>query len=145
MAVGFYTTQAVAQALLDAFETAADAGTAAVILIYDDTAGVPADADASVSTAVLLGTLTCSASIFTTKTDGTPGAVGTMDTITGDSSADATGTAAFFRILTQAAGTTVAQGTVGTSSADLVMNTVSFTSGSTIDITSFTITVPEGP
>jgi hypothetical protein len=33
---------------------------------------------------------------------------------------------------------------VGTASADLILNTVSITSGSTVSITAFTITLPEG-
>jgi hypothetical protein len=37
--------------------------------------------------------------------------------------------------LTQNAGTACLQGTVGTASADLILNTVSITSGSTVSIT----------
>lgn len=137
----FYVTQAVAQAQLDAIETAANAGTAAVIEIYSGS--VPADADASIGAAVLLASLTCNASIFTSKTDANPGALGTFAAITNDSSADATGTAAFFRIKTQTGGTVICQGTVGTSGANINFNTVAFTAGSTISITSMTWTVPE--
>jgi hypothetical protein len=140
---GFYITQAAAQNLLTQLETDLNAGTAAVINIYSGTA--PADADAALSGNTLLAQLTCNASIFTSKTDGNPGAVGTFAAITSDSSADATGTATFFRILTQNAGTVVCQGTVGTSGSDLNLNTTSITAGSTVSITSATITVPEGP
>lgn len=142
MATAFFITNAVAQAMLTAFNTAADAGTAAVINIYDNT--VPADADASIGSSVLLAQLTCSATSFGSPTDNNPGAKVTANSITSDSSADATGTATYFRILTQSAGTTIAQGTVGTSSADLVLNTVSITSGSTVAITAATVTLPEG-
>jgi hypothetical protein len=135
-------TQSVAQALLTAFETAADAGTAAVINGYEG--GIPADADAALSGNDLLFTLTCSAAIFTTKTDGAPNAVGTLDTITQDSSADATDTLTFFRILTQAGGTVVLQGTAGTATTDMVINTTSITTGSVVAATgTSTITVPE--
>lgn len=138
-------TQTAAQALLTALETSLNAGTAAVIQGYDDDAAVPSAADASASGSSLLFTLTCSASIFTSKTDGAPGAVGTFDSITADSSADATDTLAFFRIATQSGGTDVFQGTAGTSSADMIVNTTAITSGSTVDDTGTnTITVPEG-
>lgn len=145
MALAPFITQSVAQSLLTAFETAANAGTAAVINGYDDDAATPADADASAAGSTLLFTLTCSASIFTSKTDGAPGAVGTFDTITQDSSADATDTLQFFRILTQGGGTVVFQGTAGTATSDMIVNTTSITSGSVVAATgTSTITVPEG-
>jgi hypothetical protein len=143
MANAFYVTNAAAQSMLNAFTTAADAGTAAVINIYSGTA--PADADAALSGNTLLAQLTMSGTSFGAATDANPGARITANTITSDSSADATGTATFFRILTQNAGTVVAQGTVGTASADLVLNTTSITAGSTVSITSATVTLPEGP
>lgn len=141
MATAPFVTQAVAQSMLDAIETAINAGTAAVINIYNGSA--PADADAAEGN-TLLAQLTCSASVFTSKTDGAPGAVGTFASITSDASADNTGTASHFRILTQSGGTVCFQGSVGTSSADLILNTTSITSGSTVSITAATLTVPEG-
>ena len=120
-----------------------DAGTAAVINIYDGT--VPADADTALGAQVLLAQLTCSATAFASVADDTPGAIATFAAITSDSSANATGTASFFRILTQSGGTVIAQGTVGTATSDLILNTVSITSGSTVSITSATILLPEGP
>lgn len=144
MAVAPFITQSVAQSLLTAFETAANAGTAATIQGYAANVGRPADADAA-NTNTLLFTLTCSAAIFTTKTDGAPGAVGTLDTITQDSSADATATLDFFRILTQSGGTVVFQGSAATATADMIITTVSITSGSVVAATgTSTITVPEG-
>lgn len=147
MANGFYLTNTVVIGMLSStgLTESIDAGTAAVINIYDNTSGVPANADASIASAVLLAQLTCSATAFTSVTDTNPGARATFASITSDSSADATGTAAFFRILTQSGGTVIAQGTVGTSSADLVLNTTAITSGSTVSITSATIDLPEGP
>lgn len=144
MANAFKITNAVAKALADAFTVANDAGTAAVIQIYaGDGAGIPAEADTAITTQTLLATLTMSATSFPAATDGAPGGLLTANAITSDSSADATGTAAFFRIVTQVAGTTIAQGLVGTSGSDLNMNTVAFTAGSTISITSMTVTMPE--
>lgn len=139
----FSITNAVAQAMLIALGTQADAGTAAVINIYSGTA--PANADAALSGNTLLAQLTCSANIFTGVADATDKARATLAAITPDSSADASGVATFFRILTQNAGTVIAQGSVGTATSDLILNTVSITAGSQVSITSATIDLPEGP
>lgn len=145
-AVGFYITNAIARNMLkSAGSTLAaniDAGTAAVIEIYNGS--VPADADASEAN-TLLASLTCSATCFSGDSDANPGGRITFDVITSDSSADATGTATHFRIKTQTGGTVCCQGTVGTATSDLIVNTTAFTSGSTVSITSGTITLPEGP
>ena len=143
MANGFYVTNAEAISMLTDYGVGIDAGTAAVINIYDST--VPANANTALGAQVLLAQLVCSATAFTSVTDDTPGAIATFAAITSDASANATGTATFFRILTQDAGTVVGQGTVGTASADLILNTVSITSGSTVSITAATILLPEGP
>lgn len=143
MANAFYVTQAVAAAMAAAFNTAADAGTAAVVNIYSGTA--PANADAALSGNTQLAQLTCSATFSSGISDTGTAARITLAAITADSSADATGTASFFRILTQSGGTVIAQGTAGTSASDLILNTVSITSGSTVSITAATIDVPEGP
>lgn len=142
MVANFNLTNAVAQAMANAFTTALDAGTAAIIRIYDGTQA--ADPDTAVGAQVLLAELTMSATSFGAATDANPGALITANAITSDSSANATGTASWFRMLTQSGGTTIADGSVGTSSADLVMNTVSITSGSIVAISSFTITMSEG-
>jgi hypothetical protein len=145
MALDFMITQTVAQTLLTALEGALDAGTAAAINGYDDDAATPANADASAAGSEILFTLVCSASVFTSKTDGAPGAVGTFAAITADSSADLTDTLQFFRILTQAGGTVICQGTAGTATSDMIVNTTSITAGSTVDDTGTnTITVQEG-
>lgn len=141
MAVGFYVTNTVAQSMLTALETAADAGTAAVIRILSGS--VPADADAA-ETGTLLASLTCSATMGTVGANGNNARL-TFNAITADSSADNTGTATYFRILTQTGGTVIAQGTVGTSASDLILNTTSITAGSTVSISSATIDLPEGP
>lgn len=143
MANGFYITNAEAISMLTDHFVGINAGTAAVINIYSGT--VPTDADTALGAQTLLAQLTCAATAQASITDANPGALATFDTITSDSSADATGTASFFRILTQSGGTVTNQGTVGTSSADLILNTTSITSGSTVSITAATMTLPEGP
>src|SRR5690606_35525721 len=99
---------------------------AATIKIY--TASQPTNPDVAVSAQTLLATLTCSDPAFGSAADDSPGGKATADTITADSSADATGTAAWFRAATSA-GTAVIDGSAGTSSADLVLNTVSIVAG----------------
>lgn len=137
MANAFSITSANAQSMMTALETAIDAGTAAVIEIFSGS--VPADADAT-EAGTLLATLTCSATFGTVTASGTT-AIITAGTIT-SATAGATGTAAHFRILTQVGGTVCAQGSVGTVSADMVLNTTSITSGSTVSITSCVLTLP---
>lgn len=139
MAAGFSITSAVAAAMQVALAAAADAGTAAVVNIYDGTP--PADANAALSSNNLLAQLTCSSTMFTATTTANPSVL-TAGTISSDASADSTGTASFFRILTQSAGTVIAQGTAGVGSYDLALNTVSITSGSTVSITSATVSLP---
>lgn len=141
MAADFILTNAVVLAMLDTLDDQANAGTAAVINIYDGS--VPADADASIGASTLLAQLTMSATAFGAAADAAPNGTLTAAAITADSSANATGTATYFRVLTQNAGTTICQGTVGTATADLILNTVSITSGSTVSITSFVITMAE--
>ena len=80
---------------------------------------------------------------FGSVSDNNPGAIMTAAAITADSSAADTGTVATFKMKIQAAGTEVLSGSVGTSGADINFNTVAFVAGSTIEISSLTITMPE--
>lgn len=139
MAAGFSITSAVAKAMMDTFDAQVDAGTAAVVNIYDGTP--PSNADASLSSNNVLAQLTCSATAFGAATTANPSVV-TAAAISSDTSADSTGTASFFRILTQSAGTVICQGTAGVGSYDLALNTTAFTSGSTVSITSATVSLP---
>jgi hypothetical protein len=135
-ALAFRVTVAVANAMLNAFTVANDAGTAAVIQIY--TTAQPATPETAVSGQTLLGTLTMSATSF-------PGAASnalTASAITDDSSADATGTAAWWRMSTQVGGTAICDGSCGTATADMILNTTAITSGSAISCSSCVITLP---
>ena len=143
MAVGFYATNAVVIAGLDAMVDLIDGGTTPVIEIRDG--AVPADADAA-ETGTLLASLTMDGTAaFGGAADATGKARATAAAIGSDASADATGTASYFRIKTQTAGTVRFQGTVGTATSDLILNTVSITIGSTVAITAATVDLPEGP
>jgi hypothetical protein len=110
------------------------AGASALLKIYTGTQ--PTDADTAIGAQTLLGTLTCNA----TFAPAASGGVLTLNSITQDSAADATGTATWFR-LTKSDGTTVVcDGSVGTSGSDLNLVTTSITLGQPIQVTSFTIT-----
>lgn len=97
----------------------------------------PATPESAV-TGTLLGTLTLNATAFGAASGG----VITANAITGDTTADATGTAGYFRIWKSDGTTAVLDGTVGTSGADLNLNSVAIQAGADIEITSLTITLP---
>lgn len=115
-------------AMLDAITAAV--GTSGKIRVYSGTR--PATGGTATT---LLGELPCSATFAAAASGG----VLTLNAITNDSSADATGTASWFRVLTSA-NAAVIDGDVGTSGSDLNMNTTSIVSGGPIAISSFTIT-----
>ena len=106
-----------------------------LIKIYTGTQ--PATPETAV-TGTLLGTLTMNATAFGSSASG----VITANAITGDTTADATGTAGYFRILKSDATTAVLDGSVGTSGADLNLNSVAISAGAEIEVTSMTITLP---
>lgn len=130
MAVKF--TTAVRNARLDAITTYA--GSNPIVRIYSGTA--PADANTSLSGNTVLAELACSASLAPAASGG----VLTLSTITQDSSADATGTATFYRWLKSDATTVIQQGTVSTSGADLNLNTTSIVIGGPVAVSSWTLT-----
>ncbi|MEK9723534.1 MAG: hypothetical protein VW405_08620 [Rhodospirillaceae bacterium] len=106
--------------------------------IYDGSQ--PATADTAVSTQTLLAELRWNGTAFGAASAG----VATANAITSDTSADATGTASWFRALKSDGTTAVFDGSVGTSGADLNLNSVSITSGSAVSVTSFTYTENKG-
>jgi len=113
----------------------ASVGASAVFVIY---AGVqPAD----VSSATTAANVAIASLAFTQSSAfaaATAGAI-TANAITSDSSAVG-GTAAWFSIQ-KATGARVADGSVGTSGADLNLNSVAITTGATVAITAFAITI----
>jgi len=129
MALSFSTTLRNSRA--DAITTAI--GGSALLRIYSGTA--PANVGTALSSNTQLAELTCNATFAPSASGG----VLTLNSITQDSSADATGTATFFRILTSG-GTAVMQGTVGTTGSDLNLNTTAISSGAAVSVTSFVIT-----
>lgn len=127
-------------AACDAVVDLMDAGTGAGYVEIRTGSG-PAGVDI-VSDGTLLATCTCSDPAFGNAADATPGGIATASAISDDTSADATGTAGYYRGF-DSAGNCVIQGSVGTSSADMIINSVSITSGATVSVDSWTVTVPE--
>lgn len=117
--------------MLDAITTRA--GASALLRIYDGTR--PATGGTATT---LLAELTCNA----TFAPGASSGVLTLNAITQDSSANATGTATWFRIVQSGGSTHVLDGSVGTSGADLNLNSVSIVATGAVSISSFTITAP---
>lgn len=124
-----YEAATLRTAMVDAITTRA--GNAALLRIYDGTR--PATGGAATT---LLAELTC----------GTPFAAGaasgvlTLGAITQDSSANATGTATWFRIVKADGTTHVLDGNVGTSGSDLNLTTTAIVITQPVSITSFVIT-----
>lgn len=96
----------------------------------------PADANAALSGNTLLANLAMSATAFGAASSG----VATANAITADSSADADGTATFFRVLESDGTTVVFQGSVGTSGADLNLSTTTIAVTGNVSVSSLTYT-----
>lgn len=106
--------------------------------IYDGTQ--PATADTAIGAQVLLAELRLNATAFGAGAAG----VATANAITADSSANATGTASWFRALKSDGTTVIYDGSVGTSGSDLNLNTVSIVAGAAVSVSSFTMTEQKG-
>ena len=129
-------------------KTGLDAMTATFNSYYINlwTGALPASCGASEA-----GTQLCAmqfgATAFGASVDGVSTGImtATANAITSDTNADNTGTAGHFRCSsTDGGGTCRGQGTCGTSSADMILNTTSITAGDTVACTSFTITFADG-
>lgn len=129
MALAYATT--LRNSRLDAINTAANAGAGAALLrIYDGTR--PASGGTATT---LLAELT-----FTDPAFGAAGSgIITASAITQDASANATGTATWFRVVDSSA-TFVMDGNVGTSGSDLNMTTTAIVSTQPVSCSSFVIT-----
>lgn len=107
------------------------AGSGAIIRIYEGTQ--PSNANTAISGQTLLVSLTISGS-FGTDSNGTI----TLSSVS-NGTAVATGTGQFFRIVKSDGTTVVMDGSVGTSSADMILNNTSIANGQTVSISSGTI------
>ena len=129
MALNTQLSNEAANAMADALSALLDNG---YLRIYDGSQ--PATADTAVSTQTLLAELRFNA-------DAAPAASGgllTFNAITSDSSANATGTAAWFRCLKSDGTSAIMDGTVGTSGTNMVIATTSISSGQTVSCSAFT-------
>ena len=127
-------TNAAASAAADSVVDLLDAGAAAAHLrIYDGSQ--PATADTALGAQVLLADLTMSDPAFGAASNG----VATASAITADPSANATGTAAWGTLVDSNL-LRVCDFTVGTASADLILNTVSIVAGAEVSVSAFTYT-----
>ncbi|TXH55175.1 MAG: hypothetical protein E6Q97_09345 [Desulfurellales bacterium] len=122
---------AVRNARLDAIESTI--GTSAVLKIRTGVA--PANV-AAADSGTVLATLSLPSDWMAAASGGQKAKSGTWE----DTSADATGTAAHFRIYASDGTTAHLQGTVGTSAADMIVLTTAFTAGMPFTITAFTLT-----
>ncbi len=132
-------SNAAAQSAVNAVGALPDNG---FVRIYSG--AVPALADTALGAQVLLAELALSADAFAAATDANPGATSAANTITDDSAANATGTAAFFRIVTSG-GAAVLQGSVTAvgGGGDMEIQSTAITAGEPVRITSLTISLAE--
>lgn len=123
---------AVRNARLDQVE--AIVGIDAKLIIYDLTAGAPADC-AAVIVAAILATMTL-------PTDWMNPAAGGIKTLLGAWSATATGagTADFFRLMASDSVTCGMQGTVGLVGTDMTLDNTNVAVGQTINVLTYTLT-----
>ncbi len=126
---------AVRNAQLDAVESTI--GTAAVLKLYDLTAGAPADCSAAI-TCTVLATITLPSDWMAAASSGSKAKSGTWT----DSSADAAGTADFWRLFASDGTTCGAQGTVtstATGTGDMLLDNPVIAAGQSVTISTFTL------
>jgi hypothetical protein len=126
---------AVRNAMLDAIETTV--GATAVLKIYDLTAGAPANCAAAI-TGTILATLTLPSDWMAAASSGAKALAGTWQ----DTSADASGTADFFRLFANDGTTCGAQGTVTATAGggDMTVDNTVFAAAQSFTVTGFTLT-----
>jgi hypothetical protein len=108
--------------------------------IYDSTGtGQPATPDVAVTTQVKLAHMPLSATAFGAAASGTK----TANAIT-SAAALATSTATWFRAYKSDATTAVIDGSVGTSGADMNLNSVAIASGALVSVSSWTVSDVSG-
>src|SRR5690349_229968 len=130
-------TTTAADAMLNALTALCNSG---FLRIYSGTE--PTTANTALSGNTLLAELTLSATAFGAPAASGSDRVATANAITADSSADASGTASFFRLFQSNGTTVVYQGTAGTSGQQLNLNATDIIAGGNVSISSLTITQP---
>jgi hypothetical protein len=127
-------SDSVRNAQLDAVESTI--GTAAVLKIYDLTAGAPANCAAAI-TGTVLATITLPSDWMNAASSGSKTKLGTWQ----DASADAAGTADFFRLFASDGTTCGAQGTVSATGGggDFTLDNAVIAAGQSVTISTFTL------
>ncbi len=136
----FFADEA-ARAAVDAVAALANSGK---LRVYTGTQ--PADANASIGAATMLGEFTMAATAFAAATcsGSAPNRVASaVANAIADISAAATGTATWFRLWKSNGTSAICDGSVGTSGCDLNLTDVTITTGETMSVSSFTLTAPE--
>lgn len=105
--------------------------------IYDGSQ--PATPETAITSQNLLSTLRMNATAFGAAAAG----VITANAITQDSSIAATGTAAWFRLFESDGTTVLWDGSVGTATADLILNSVALQIGAILQVSSLAYTLPQ--
>ena len=134
MAQNFDISNAAASAGLDAVTALLNGGT---LRLYSGTK--PAGPDSALSGNTVLAELGLGSPAFGAASNG----VASANAITPDSSANATGTASFYRAF-GSGGAAVCDGEVGTTGSDLNLSTTSIQAGAEVSISSWQLTLPKG-
>ncbi len=129
MALNQKLSNAAANAAADAVCSLADSGK---LRIFDGTQA--ANADTAVGAQVLLAELTLNSTAFGAASAG----VATANAITSDTSANATGTASWFRVVKSDGTTVLFDGSVGTSGCNLNLASTSIVAAATVAVASLT-------
>lgn len=109
-----------------------------LLRLYTGTAPAP---DAA-ATGTLLAELTLSATAFGAAADTNPGGSVTANAITQDSSANASGTVGYARLVDSTGGNAINL-TVGVGSGELQLTTLTVVAGQPVQVTSLVLTMPE--
>ena len=138
MAANPMISMAGAEAMLNALTALLNSGS---IKIYSGS--MPATCETASSGTLLSSGCTLSSTAFGNAADsGTGIAVATANAIATDTNCAASGTAGYFR--GYSGSTCIIQGTVGTSSADMILASTTITMGGTLAISSWVINMPDG-
>lgn len=129
MALNTQLANATVNAQADALATLLNNG---YLRIYDG--AQPATADTALGAQVLLAELRFNATAAPASTVG----LLTFNAITADSSANASGTAAWFRCLKSDGTTVVMDGSIGTATANMILSTTTITATQNVSCSSFT-------
>lgn len=134
MANNLKTSIVARNAALDAIAALANNG---YLRIYDG--AQPSTPETAVSGQVLLAELRMNATAFPAASGG----ILTANAITSDTVINATGTAAWYRLLKSDGTTVLWDGSVGIASADMILNAVALVANAQLDISTLTYTMPQ--